>query len=193
MERDTVEAGEILSNAKGYITSVAPRRTDYELDDKESRLIDLAADATLPQAKTRSKLHGLQRDRARIEVGLASTREQLSVGAGVLRDALYLVSDPQELYSNVNDKVRRHLNETFYEALYIDEVIDVEVTDDKKTTLFAELHEGADASINDYLLQRPNKKSPRLAEALPSSVTDLLTFSDLSSVKVSSRPVMVGQ
>lgn len=164
-----------------------------QLDAREERLIELAADATLPQAKVRAKLHEVQRDRERLQAGLTNTGEQLAVGATVLRDALYLVEDPQTLYRDANDKARRHLNETFYERLYIDDVVDVEVTSDTKTTLFAALHEGAAASSADCKLQSANEKSPRNAEALPSSLTDLLTFSDLSSVKVSSRAVMVGR
>lgn len=160
-----------------------------ELDDKEARLIDLAADATLPQARIRTKLHDIQLDRQRIEAGLTNTGEQLAVGAAVLRDALHLVNDPQTLYRNVDDKVRRHLNETFYERLYLD---DTEVTSDRKTPLISELHEAAAARSRRLLLPH-NQESPRQAEAFSSTSTDLLTLLDLSSVKVSSKAVMVGR
>lgn len=43
-----------------------------------------------------------------------------------------MVENPQTLYHAVEDKVRRHLNETFYERFYID---DLEATGDKKTPL----------------------------------------------------------
>lgn len=62
-----------------------------ELNERESRLIDLAADDTLPQPKIRAKLHEIQKERERARAGLTNTSEELAVGAGVLRDALYLV------------------------------------------------------------------------------------------------------
>ena len=64
-----------------------------QIDRKESRLIDLAADDAMPRAKIRAKLNDLKFDRARIEAGLTSTGEELAIGAQVLRDALYLVED----------------------------------------------------------------------------------------------------
>ena len=157
-----------------------------ELDEKEARLIDLAADATLPQAKIRAKLHEVQRDRERVQAGLASTSEQLAVGATVLRDALHLVEDPQSLYRQVENKVRRHLNDTFFERLYLDELI---VASDEKKPLFAELNKAAAA----YQQNAPYPKeqdSPHEVEAVSSSSTDLLTLSDHFSVKVSSKPVI---
>ena len=159
-----------------------------ELDARESRLIDLAADGSLPQAKIRLKLHELQRDRERVRAGLTNTSEQLAVGAAVLRDALHLVEDPCRLYHDVPDNVRRHLNQTFFERLYID---DLEVASDERSPLFAEI-QLAQASHAELLIRNLNERSPRDAEASSTS-TDLLTLSDLFSVTVSSRTVMVGR
>jgi site-specific DNA recombinase len=159
-----------------------------ELDERESRLIDLAADASLPQAKIRAKLHEIQRERDRAHAGLTNTGEELAVGAAVLRDALHLVEDPQRLYHDVADDIRRHLNQTFYERFYID---DLEVAGDEKTPLFTEIHQAA----TDYNRppQKDQQESPRNAEAFLSTSTDRLTLSDLFSVKVSSKAVMVGR
>src|SRR5581483_2592595 len=90
--------------------------------------------------KIRAKLREIQKERDRALAGLTNTSEELAVGAAVLRDALHLVEDPQRLYRNVADEVRRHLNQTFYERFYID---DLEVADDRKTPLFAEIHKAA--------------------------------------------------
>ncbi|MGC7290864.1 recombinase family protein, partial [Mycobacteroides abscessus subsp. massiliense] len=92
------------------------------------RLIDLAADGTLPTAKIRAKLNEIKIDRARIEAGLTTTANQLSLGAGVLRDALHLVANPHQLYRDGNNQVRRNLNDTFFQKLYID---DCEVVEDE--------------------------------------------------------------
>jgi site-specific DNA recombinase len=161
-----------------------------ELDERESRLIDLAADDALPESKIRAKLREIQKERDRTRAGLASTGEELAVGAAVLRDALHLVKDPQRLYRNVADDVRRHLNQTFYERFYID---DLEVTDDEKTPLFAEIHQAATDYGQVVGNRRTQQESPRAAEAFLSISTDPLTLSDLRAVKVSSKPVMVGR
>jgi site-specific DNA recombinase len=115
-----------------------------ELNDKESRLIDLAADGTLPAAKIRAKLNEIKIDRARVEAGLTTTSDQLSLGAGVLRDALHLVADTHQLYLSGNSQVRRNLNDTFFEKLYID---DCEVTHDVLKPLFAEIAEAKKAML----------------------------------------------
>lgn len=109
-----------------------------ELSEKESRLIDLAADGTLPAAKIRAKLNEIKIDRARIEAGLTTTTEQLSLGAGVLRDALHLVADTHQLYLSGNSQVRRNLNDTFFQKLYID---DCEVAHDELRPIFADITE----------------------------------------------------
>lgn len=44
-----------------------------EIDAKESRLVDLAADGNMPQAKIRVKLNELKMERERTEAGLAAT------------------------------------------------------------------------------------------------------------------------
>lgn len=160
-----------------------------ELDERESRLIDLAADDTLPQAKIRAKLHEIQKERDRARASLTNTSEELAVGARVLRDALHLVKNPQRLYRNVADDVRRHLNQTFYERFYLD---DLEVTDDKKTALFEEIHQAV-TKYHQTVLTTNKEEYPREAEASLSTSTDPLTLSDLFSVKVSSKPVMVGR
>src|SRR5206468_3883040 len=85
------------------------------IDEKIARLVDLAADGTMPTAQIKVKIQNLKLDRSRIEAGLVNTSEELSVGAEVLRNALHLMADPQQLYSDVSDAVRRHLNETFFE------------------------------------------------------------------------------
>ena len=131
------------------------------LSEREERLIDLAADGSLPQGKIRARLHDLQVERTRIEAGLVSSNEQLAVGAQVLRDALHLVDAPQQLYRNVPDAVRRHLNQTFYQRFYID---DLEVADDAMQPLFAELHQAARAAAEQQELTQQPASQQRGAE-----------------------------
>ncbi len=111
-----------------------------ELDTKEERLLDLATDGELPQAKIKARLRRIRTDRARIEASLTATGAELAVGVEVLRQALDLITNPQQLYEDGTDAVRRHLNHAFYERFYLD--IDG-VKDDQLRQPFADLHEVA--------------------------------------------------
>ncbi|MET9216236.1 MULTISPECIES: hypothetical protein [unclassified Nocardia] len=139
------------------------------IDERESRLVDLAADGTLPQAKIRARLHELRIERERAEASLGSVSDQLAVGAAVLKDALHLLEDPQTLYRLAPDNVRRHLNQAFYDRFYLD---DLEVADDTKTPIFTELHEAKQAHRRRQVRSAgcghtppKQQKSPRAAEA----------------------------
>jgi hypothetical protein len=71
-------------------------------------------------AKIRAKLNEIKIDRTPIEAGLTTTADQLSLGAGMLRDVLHLVANPHQLYRDGNSQVRRNLNDTVFQKLYID-------------------------------------------------------------------------
>ncbi|MEW1737581.1 recombinase family protein [Nocardia beijingensis] len=157
------------------------------IDEKENRLIDLAADGGMPQAKIRTKLNRLKQDRARVEAGLVNTGEELSIGANVLRDALHLMEDPRQLYATAANTVRRHLNQAFYQRFYLD---DLEVADDEKTPVAAELHEAAHLHHD---ITPPNGKSPRSAEALSRSTeVGLPPVTGVRPVTGLSKATMVG-
>ena len=107
-----------------------------ELDTQENRLLDLASLDAMPQAKIRAKLLEIASERTLIDASLATTSAELAVGAGVLKDALHLLTDPHSLYTNAKNPARRHLNQTFFERFYLD---DTQVVDDEKTPLFQEM------------------------------------------------------
>ncbi|MFD3431267.1 recombinase family protein [Nocardia fluminea] len=166
------------------------------IDQKESRLVDLAADGSMPQAKIRAKLNRLKQDRARVEAGLVNTGEELSIGVTVLRDALHLMDDPQRLYLTATDSVRRHLNQAFYQRFYID---DLEVATDQKTPIATELQEAAHAyhgktiSTAEDDAHPQNVKSPRIAEALSISTgVDPLPVTGVQPVTGLSEATLVG-
>lgn len=92
-----------------------------ELEKKEDRLLDLLADDQLPQAKVREKLRAIQIERTATEARLANTGEVLAIGANVLLSALDLMSDPETTYTRGTDEIRRNLNETYYQRIFIDE------------------------------------------------------------------------
>lgn len=92
-----------------------------ELETKEDRLLDLLTDDQLPQAKVREKLRKIQIERAATEARLANTGEVLAVGTKVLLGALDFMSDPAATYTSGTDSIRRNLNETYYQRIFIDE------------------------------------------------------------------------
>ncbi len=172
------------------------RRLD-QLDAQESNLVDLAADGTLPQAKIRVKLNTIKTERSRIEASLTGINEQLAVGAAVLRDALTLTANPYLLYQNADPNARRHLNQTFYDKFFVDEL---EVVDDDKKPLFSELHEALavyrDAweypAAAETLHHRQKQRSPHDVEApRMSTATALPTLADVFRVRGLSKAVMV--
>ena len=91
------------------------------LDIQADRLLDLAADGSLPQAKIRAKLRQIQQDRTRVETQISGTGAELAVGVEVLLSALDLVEDPAKLYHEADDIIRRNLNQTFFNRFYLDE------------------------------------------------------------------------
>lgn len=167
-----------------------------DLRAKEERLIDLAADGEIPQARIRARLHNLERERQAAQLGMSQTTGQLNIGAQLVRSAIRLTQDPQSLYAQVPNSVRRQLNQTFYESIEIDDLGTVRPT---LTPLFNDLHSGArarnDAISNpDPPISSTYEKRSHQVEAFPSSTsTGLLTIADLFSVGVSSRTVMVGR
>lgn len=92
-----------------------------ELDTKETNLIDLAADGTLPQAKIRARLREIARQRERFTARLQATDQDLGVTAEIIEACLQLLEDPQGLYQRCDDQQRRRLNQALFETLFIDE------------------------------------------------------------------------
>lgn len=90
-----------------------------ELDTKETNLVDLAADGTLPQDKIRTRLREIARQRERINVRLQDTDQDLSMVGEIIEACLQLLEDPQVLYQRCDDQQRRRLNQALFEALYI--------------------------------------------------------------------------
>jgi len=97
------------------------RKQLARLDVQEERLIDLAADGSLPQSKIRTRLNKLALDRNGIQAGLARTGDELKAGADLLLTSLDLCRDPAALYRRAPDEVRRSINETFTEHFFIDD------------------------------------------------------------------------
>jgi hypothetical protein len=182
-DRQSLE--EALTDEQGGVRELhaSLNRRLKELDRKESRLVDLAADGSMPTAKIRAKLHELKLDRARLEAGLTNTSEELSLGAGVLRDMLDLLVDTQQLYTDANNGVRRHLNQTFFHKFYIDEP---DVIYDELNLHFAEVLHAKEAFAAE--VYQSQQKSPPKSGVQLHTKTDLPTLSSVFLPRVRVRP-----
>lgn len=91
------------------------------LDSKESNLIDLAADGTVPQTRIRQKLREIQRERDRLTERLEVTNDDLVYDARLIEVCLTLMTDPYELYLRCDDDQRRLLNQALFTGLYVED------------------------------------------------------------------------
>lgn len=107
------------------------------LDTREENLIELAADATLPQPKIKAKLREIAGQRRRLTERLATTTENLSDSARLIEAGLKLLENPQELYRRCDDQQRRLLNHAIFHGLYTD---DDQITDHSLREPFGWLH-----------------------------------------------------
>jgi len=162
-----------------------------QLDDREERLLDLAADGNLPQAKIRARLHGLDLERQRLRDGLTHTGKQLAEGVEILRLGLRLIADPGQLYSHAPDGVRRQLNQAFYQAIYIDDHGQVRT---EPNPPFDGIHEAAKimAQPRPGLPAPTTKKHPELVGVLVDHYVTGVPARDLP-VAGSSKTVLVGR
>jgi site-specific DNA recombinase len=97
------------------------RKQLRKLAIQEERLIDLAADGTLPQDKIRVRLNKILMERRAAEERLTQTDRKLAAGAELLSASLQLLHNIDVLYCGAPDTVRRSLNETFFQRFFIDE------------------------------------------------------------------------
>ncbi len=107
------------------------------LDAQEENLIDLAADATLPQPKIKAKLRDIAHQRRRLTERLATTTDDLSSSARLIEVALTLLENPQELYRRCNEHQRRLFNQAIFQQLYID---DEQINGHRLHEPFGQLH-----------------------------------------------------
>jgi hypothetical protein len=91
------------------------------IEQREQRLIDLAADGLLDRAKILERSNTIQLERQRIEASLTDTDAKLRLGAERLAQCLALVADPARLYADAPDETRRQLNRTFYKAFHLND------------------------------------------------------------------------
>ena len=133
-----------------------------ELDTKEENLLDLVEDGGAIAAKVRTRLVAIGEERARVKAELTAQGPLLEAGAALITAALELLDNPQELYRQTTDPVRRQLNQVFYDKLFLDTA---EVTDDRLAKpfddfLYRRSSTGGEPFIRDHIGYQP-KTAPQ--------------------------------
>lgn len=162
-----------------------------DLDAKEENLLDLVEGGRMLSTKARARLAAIAEERTQTQAELAAQGPRLEAGAALVRAALELLDNPQELYLQTTDPVRRQLNQVFFGKLYVE---DEEVTDDELTEPF-------DGLLYRRVFRRPpavhrRSKAPRTTNSAPrdavSRMSTCATLLDrIASGEGSSKATMV--
>ncbi|MFD3425284.1 recombinase family protein [Nocardia fluminea] len=179
--------GQVLTDEQTSVRQMHSSMTKQlkDLDAKEERLLDLAADGTLPQTKIKDRLRKIHADRAAVQTGLAATGAELAVGVEILQRGLDLLADPWDLYRTRTDDVRRHLNKAFFERIYLD--IEGIVADELQQP-FADLHEAAGTRTtcenpSIWPAPRNGKSGPTLGGVLSDPVSSKTALVELPGIE----------
>jgi site-specific DNA recombinase len=115
------------------------KRRLTELERQEDRYIDAIADPDFPKDKITEKLRMIRDERARLQVRLDETVEELEAGHRNVRHVLDYLDDPYELYERSDPVNRTKLNRVLFDRLWIDvgEDYAAYVADDQLTEPFA--------------------------------------------------------
>ena len=108
----------------------------HALDTQEDNLINLAASGAA-QAKIKTKLREIERERRHLTERLSTTNDDLSDGARLIEACLKLLENPQALYRRCDDEQRRLLNQAIFHGLYVE---DDQITDHDLHEPFGRLH-----------------------------------------------------
>ncbi len=92
-----------------------------KLDVQEERLLDLAADGSLPTDKLRSRLRDLQVKKHQLKNTLATTDEQLYEQTNTVLSYLDLMERPDALFTSADGPVKRKLLAAFFTQIWVDD------------------------------------------------------------------------
>lgn len=137
------------------------RKQLLQLEQREQRLIDLAADGVLDRTKIVDRSNAIVLERRRVEISLAGTAAELEVGAERLLQCLALLANPGSMYEEGSDETRRQLNGSFFEAFYLDDY-PVAVIETALHAPFDEIQKRRQSLVEMRL--RARRRSPTLNE-----------------------------
>ncbi len=169
--RETIEEG--LADAQEHTRELHASYTAQlaKLDKQEERLLDLAADGTMPQERIRTRLRDIHLKRAAANEGLTETDEKLELGARHIRRYTDLLEDPAEIYGRASDEARRDLNAGTFERIFVDES---GIAGDIKTAIVADLHTASEALNGPERKRLPDVSAGESLSTEASLLADLL-------------------
>ncbi len=100
-------------------TKAQLHRQLQKLEAQEERLIDLAADGALPLSKIRTKIEQTTLQKEAVKEQLHLTTDRLKYGAEKALAYLELLREPETLYRNASEAVRRDLLSAFFSRLIV--------------------------------------------------------------------------
>ena len=92
-----------------------------KLEVQEERLVDLAADGTLPSEMLRSRLRELQIKKHEVRAGLDTTTESLQQRTEMVLSYLDLMARPDALFTAATGAVKRKLLAAFFGRIWVDD------------------------------------------------------------------------
>lgn len=171
MIRETIQEG--LEDAQAHTRGLHESYTAQlaKLDKQEERLLDLAADSSMPQERIRTRLRDIHLKRATANEGLTKTSEKLELGARHIQRYTDLLQDPAEIYARASDEARRDLNAGTFERIFVDET---GIAGDVKTVIVADLHTASEALDSTESKKLPDVSVEELPPTEASLLSDLL-------------------
>ncbi|MGV8883769.1 MAG: recombinase family protein, partial [Rhodoglobus sp.] len=176
------------------------------LDTKESNLLDLAGDGTLPQDKIRARLREISKERERLGAHLGQVEQDLHEAVDFVKANLALLENPYELYLSASDEVRRRLNQALFAHILIhqDDITGHEMEEPFGDLLTAQrtfnasrigmppeaLHDLAQQTWNSYYPSK-DKRAAHMGDSFTSLTLSALPNSD-HRVLVCSKTQLVG-
>jgi site-specific DNA recombinase len=92
-----------------------------KLSRQEDQYLDLVGDPDWPRQKLAERLRRIRDERAHLEQQLDRTeRPDLDAGRQALTAAMDLLTHPNKLYQQANERARRVLNQAIFTRLYVD-------------------------------------------------------------------------
>ncbi|WP_082822809.1 recombinase family protein [Microbacterium sp. T32] len=118
IRREVTRAMETLQAADRELKD-SLRKQLTTLETQEDRLIDLAADGTMPSDKLRGRLNDITLQKASIKERLVKTETHLRSGAERVLAYVDLLENPGDLYVSLAGNTRRDLLAAFFQRLIV--------------------------------------------------------------------------
>ena len=130
------------------------------LDVKEQRLLDLAADASIPTDSLRKRLKELQVSKATLQHKLARTDDQVREETDAMLAYIALLEYPGQFYAAATDGVKRKLLSAFYTHLWLDDDGSTTSPSPEIRDVVIQIHDAAREAIAEQQVDSDSENAP---------------------------------